>query len=255
MVDFLTKILDAKKEEVKELKQNPSHIQEPARKVSSLVEVLKSSSKMQVIAEIKRASPSKGEIKLEVDPAQQATEYEEAGAAAISVLTDTAYFKGSTEDLALVSRSVKLPLLCKDFIIDQIQIDIAKKAGAQVILLIVAALTQEKLENLYHYAKLQNLEVLVEVHNEQELNQAMLLHPELIGINNRNLKTFEIDLEVTDRLGAILKKADQLFISESGIKTPADVLRVKKAGAKGILVGETLMKSTNVAQSLAAFQL
>lgn len=255
MVDFLTKILDAKKEEVKELKRNPSHIQEPARKVSSLVEVLTSSSKMQVIAEIKRASPSKGEIKLEVDPAQQATEYEEAGAAAISVLTDTAYFKGSTEDLALVSRSVKLPLLCKDFIIDQIQIDIAKKAGAQVILLIVAALTQEKLENLYHYAKLQNLEVLVEVHNEQELNQAMLLHPELIGVNNRNLKTFEIDLEVTDRLGAILKKADQLFISESGIKTPADVLRVKKAGAKGILVGETLMKSTDVAQSLAAFQL
>lgn len=255
MVDFLTKILDAKKEEVKELKRNPSHIQEPARKVSSLVEVLTSSSKMQVIAEIKRASPSKGEIKLEVDPAQQATEYEEAGAAAISVLTDTAYFKGSTEDLALVSRSVKLPLLCKDFIIDQIQIDIAKKAGAQVILLIVAALTQEKLENLNHYAKLQNLEVLVEVHNEQELNQAMLLHPELIGVNNRNLKTFEIDLEVTDRLGAILKKADQLFISESGIKTPADVLRVKKAGAKGILVGETLMKSTDVAQSLAAFQL
>lgn len=255
MVDFLTKILDAKKEEVKELKRNPSHIQEPARKVSSLVEVLTSSSKMQVIAEIKRASPSKGEIKLEVNPAQQATEYEEAGAAAISVLTDTAYFKGSTEDLALVSRSVKLPLLCKDFIIDQIQIDIAKKAGAQVILLIVAALTQEKLENLYHYAKLQNLEVLVEVHNEQELNQAMLLHPELIGVNNRNLKTFEIDLEVTDRLGAILKKADQLFISESGIKTPADVLRVKKAGAKGILVGETLMKSTDVAQSLAAFQL
>lgn len=255
MVDFLTKILDAKKEEVKELKRNPSHIQEPARKVSSLVEVLTSSSKMQVIAEIKRASPSKGEIKLEVDPAQQATEYEEAGAAAISVLTDTAYFKGSTEDLALVSRSVKLPLLCKDFIIDQIQIDIAKKAGAQVILLIVAALTQEKLENLYHYAKLQNLEVLVEVHNEQELDQAMLLHPELIGVNNRNLKTFEIDLEVTDRLGAILKKADQLFISESGIKTPADVLRVKKAGAKGILVGETLMKSTDVAQSLAAFQL
>lgn len=255
MVDFLTKILDAKKEEVKELKRNPSHIQEPARKVSSLVEVLTSSSKMQVIAEIKRASPSKGEIKLEVDPAQQATEYEEAGAAAISVLTDTAYFKGSTEDLALVSRCVKLPLLCKDFIIDQIQIDIAKKAGAQVILLIVAALTQEKLENLYHYAKLQNLEVLVEVHNEQELDQAMLLHPELIGVNNRNLKTFEIDLEVTDRLGAILKKADQLFISESGIKTPADVLRVKKAGAKGILVGETLMKSTDVAQSLAAFQL
>lgn len=255
MVDFLTKILDAKKEEVKELKRNPSHIQEPARKVSSLVEVLTSSSKMQVIAEIKRASPSKGEIKLEVDPAQQATEYEEAGAAAISVLTDTAYFKGSTEDLALVSRSVKLPLLCKDFIIDQIQIDIAKKAGAQVILLIVAALTQEKLENLYHYAKLQNLEVLVEVHNEHELDQAMLLHPELIGVNNRNLKTFEIDLEVTVRLGAILKKADQLFISESGIKTPADVLRVKKAGAKGILVGETLMKSTDVAHSLAAFQL
>lgn len=255
MADFLTKILDAKKEEVKELKRNPNHIDEAAPKVPTLVERLTASSKMQVIAEIKRASPSKGEIKLEVDPSQQSTEYEAAGAAAISVLTDNAYFKGSTEDLALVRRSVKLPLLCKDFIIDQIQIDIAKKAGAQVILLIVAALTQEKLENLYNYAKLQNLEVLVEIHNEQELNQAMLLHPELIGVNNRNLKTFEIDLEVTDRLGAILKKADQLFISESGIKTPADVLRVKKAGAKGILVGETLMKSNNVAQSLAAFQL
>jgi len=255
MVDFLTKILDTKKEEVNELKQNPSFIQEPAFKVHSLIEVLNSSSKMQVIAEIKRASPSKGAINFGVDPAQQSLDYEEAGAAAISVLTDAAYFKGSIEDLALVRRSVKLPLLCKDFIIDEIQIDIAKQAGAQVILLIVAALTPEKLEALYNYAKQQNLEVLVEVHNEQELNQAMLLHPELIGINNRNLKTFEIDLEVTDRLGAILKKAGQLFISESGIKTREDVLRVKEAGAKGILVGETLMKSKNVAQNLAEFQL
>lgn len=207
--------------------------------------------KMNIIAEIKRASPSKGNINPGVKPAKQAEEYEASGANAISVLTDKPFFKGTLDDLKEVRKAVGLPILCKDFIIDRVQIDAAKQAGANVILLIAAALEDDKLRSLYEYAYHQDLEVLLEVHNEEEMERALLLNPPVIGINNRNLKTFEVDLGTTERLLAQYgKDRDRLYISESGMKTTEDVERVRKAGAKAILVGETLMLSCNIQQTM-----
>ena len=197
----------------------------------------------------------KGEINLDVNPIEQASTYEEAGASAISVLTDETFFKGSIEDLKIVSQHVQIPRLCKDFMIDEIQIDRAYNAGATIILLIVAALSKERLKALYDYAKQKGLDVLTEVHDEQELEAALEINAELIGINNRNLKTFVVDLEVTERLASKLDPTKHLIISESGIKTVEDVERVKKAGARGILVGETLMQAENVAETLKQFRL
>ena len=255
MGNILTKIIDQKQIEVPKLKE--AGVSGPALQVSrpSLVESLRSANSMAVIAEIKRASPSKGEIKLDVNPIEQASTYEQAGASAISVLTDETFFKGSIEDLKIVSQNVQIPRLCKDFMIDEIQIDRAYNAGATIILLIVAALSKERLKALYDYAKQKGLDVLTEVHDEQELEAALEINAELIGINNRNLKTFVVDLEVTERLASKLDPTKHLIISESGIKTVEDVERVKKAGARGILVGETLMQAENVAETLKQFRL
>ena len=255
MGNILTKIIDQKQIEVPKLKE--VGVSGPALQVSrpSLVESLRSATSMAVIAEIKRASPSKGEIKLDVNPIEQASTYEQAGASAISVLTDETFFKGSIEDLKIVSQNVQIPRLCKDFMIDEIQIDRAYNAGATIILLIVAALSKERLKALYDYAKQKGLDVLTEVHDEQELEAALEINAELIGINNRNLKTFVVDLEVTERLASKLDPTKHLIISESGIKTVEDVERVKKAGARGILVGETLMQAENVAETLKQFRL
>ena len=149
---------------------------------------------LHVIAEMKRASPSKGLIAEGADPVAQAIAYTEAGAACISVLTDATFFKGSFDDLAAVAEAVPTPLLCKDFMIHKVQIDRAKNAGASVILLIVAALTTEELAELYAYAMESGLEVLVEVHDEEELERALKIDAKLIGVNNRDLRTFEVDL-------------------------------------------------------------
>ncbi len=255
MGNILTKIIDQKKIEVSKLKEvgvtgSALQVVRP-----SLVESLRSATSMAVIAEIKRASPSKGEIKLDVNPIQQALTYERAGATAISVLTDETFFKGSTEDLQNVSQHVQIPRLCKDFIIDEIQIDRAYESGATIILLIVAALSKERLQRLYNYAKQKGLDVLTEVHDEQELKTALEIDAEIIGINNRNLKTFVVDLEVTERLASKLDPNKHIIISESGIKTVADVERVKNAGARGILVGETLMQADDVTETLKQFRL
>lgn len=252
---MLTKIIDQKKIEVPKLKE--TGVTEQVLHVSrpSLVERLRAATSMAVIAEIKRASPSKGAIKLDVNPIEQALTYERAGATAISVLTDEMFFKGSIEDLQEVSQHVQIPRLCKDFMIDEIQIDRAYAAGATVILLIVAALSKERLQALYDYAKQKGLDVLTEVHDEEELDAALAIDAEIIGINNRNLKTFVVDLEVTERLASRLDPSKHIIISESGIKTVADVERVKQAGARGILVGETLMEATDVAATLKQLQL
>lgn len=255
MENILTKIIEQKKIEVAKLKEIGVTGKAFQEKKPSLVESLQSATSIAVISEIKRASPSKGEIKLDVNPIEQAKIYEQAGATAISVLTDETFFKGSIEDLKNVSQHVQIPRLCKDFIIDEIQIDRANESGATIILLIVAALLKERLQELYAYAKQKGLDVLTEVHNEQELETALEIGAEIIGINNRNLKTFVVDLEVTERLASKLDPTKHLIISESGIKTVADVERVKKAGARGILVGETLMQAENVAQTLKEFQL
>lgn len=217
--------------------------------VSTFKEKVQSSTTMNIISEIKRSSPSKGDINQGVDPVLQAKQYEAEGAAAISVLTDPAFFNGTIEDLREVRKAVNLPILCKDFVINPIQIDRAKAAGANIILLIVAALEDQKLEDLYHYARELNLEILVEVHNEEEMERALKLNPELIGINNRNLKTFEVDIATTERLAAMVTNPDTILISESGMKTKADVIRAKNVGAKAILVGETLMLAPDIKQA------
>jgi indole-3-glycerol phosphate synthase len=183
---------------------------------------------------------------MEVDPISQAKAYESLGAAAISVLTDKPFFNGSMDDLRAVREAVDLPILCKDFMIDKVQIDHAKAAGANIILLIVAALDHEKLTSLYTYAKELDLEVLVEVHNEDEMERALNLDAKIIGINNRDLKTFEVDLGATEALAAMVMDPEIILVSESGIRTGADVVQVESAGASVILVGETFMRSDNL---------
>lgn len=250
---ILDKIIEKKIEEVKLLSGNEFATveYEPVPTFKSLVE---SSNKMNIIAEIKRASPSKGEINSNVDPVQQAKMYEKLGAKAISVLTDNRFFNGSMEDLIKVRKAVQLPILCKDFIIDPLQIDYAKAAGANIILLIVSALEDAKLRNLYQYAKGLDLEVLVEVHNEKEMEQAIQLKPKIIGINNRNLKTFEVDLSTTEKIASMVRETDIILISESGMKSGEDVVRVRNAGAKAVLVGETLMRSKNLRETFDELQ-
>ncbi|MFP7492689.1 indole-3-glycerol phosphate synthase TrpC [Terribacillus saccharophilus] len=250
---FLARILEEKQMEIATLKQTyrPTIAQ---RKPISLFDRFQQQKQLQIIAEIKRASPSKGMINPDVVPAEQAKMYQAAGAGAISVLTDTPFFKGTMDDLAAVREAVELPLLNKDFILDEIQIDRAADYGADVILLIVAALEKDRLHALYDYAKSKGMDVLVEVHNEEELSQAQNLGANIIGINNRNLKTFEVDLAVTERLIEKIDTSATLVISESGIMVPADAERAAKAGAKGILVGETLMRADDVAAILGTLK-
>lgn len=244
---ILDDILVEKRKEVASLKEQyqPGQVFESGPN-KTLYDTFMHSDHMSIIAEIKRASPSKGLINPDIDPAAQAMKYEHYGAGAISILTDRPFFQGKMEDLQAARELVRLPLLNKDFIIDPIQIDRAADYGANVILLIVAALSEQQLHDLYQYAVGKGLEVLVEVHNEEEMEAANQLGAKIIGINNRNLKTFEVDLGITERLADKVNAAETLLISESGIATMADVERVKAAGGRGILVGETMMRSAHL---------
>ncbi|GAB3046176.1 indole-3-glycerol phosphate synthase TrpC [Virgibacillus ainsalahensis] len=253
-MSILEKILVEKEKEVTQLKTQTFETLHD-KKITTFKEKVASSSNMNIISEIKRSSPSKGEIKMDVDPVTQAKQYEHSGAAAISILTDNPFFHGSMEDLRAVREAVELPILCKDFIIDPVQIDQAKAAGANIILLIAAALSDADLEKLYQYAKDQNLEVLCEVHNEEEMKRVLRLDPEIIGINNRNLKTFHVDLKATEDLAAMVTNPQTMLISESGIKTSEDVTRVRDFGADAILVGETLMRSSNLSETFQELQI
>ncbi|MGR3764658.1 indole-3-glycerol phosphate synthase TrpC [Rossellomorea sp. NS-SX7] len=255
MPTILQEIIDKKTQEIKELKEDGfKKYNQSLKQTEGLYDSLVNTDRLQVIAEIKRASPSKGDIRVEVDPVEQAKEYERAGAAAISVLTDTPFFKGTMGDLAEVRKNVALPILCKDFIIDPIQIDRAHDAGANIILLIVAALDTSALKSLFDYAESLGLEVLVEVHNEEEMRIALEMGASIIGINNRNLKTFEVSLDVTEKLAAMIKDHKIVLISESGIKNESDCERAAKAGAHGVLVGETLMRSEESGKTISTLQ-
>jgi indole-3-glycerol phosphate synthase len=207
---------------------------------------------MALIAEVKKASPSAGVICPDFDPMRIAREYEAAGASCLSVLTDEKFFQGSLDYLRQIRETVKLPLLRKDFIIDERQILEAIEWGADAILLIVAILTDEQLARFHALAIGAGLAVLVEVHDEEELERALKISPALLGVNNRNLKTFAVDLGTTERLAARLedgrlKMAEKpLLVAESGIHTRADVERVKRCGASAILVGESLVKQGDI---------
>lgn len=253
-MSILTKIILEKEKEVKKL-QGQTFDAQMIKTVTPFKERIRDSKKMNMIAEIKRASPSKGNIHMAVDPAAQALAYNIHGAQAISVLTDHAFFKGSMDDLRAVRQVVDLPLLCKDFIIDPLQIDQAKAAGANIILLIVAALGQKQLKTLYDYAVKKDLEVLVEVHNEAEMERALAINAQIIGINNRDLNTFNVDLKTTQTLAAMVNDPRITLISESGIVTQDDVITLRNSGADAILVGETLMRSTHLKQTFTNLQI
>ncbi len=252
---ILDKILDEKVREVEQLLKEEVVVEGSEVTRPSLFNKLYGTEHLQVIAEMKRASPSKGLIAEGADPVAQALAYAGAGAACISVLTDAPFFKGSFDDLAAVAKVVETPLLCKDFIIHQVQIDRAKKAGASVILLIVAALKDDQLANLHAYAVASGLEVLVEVHDAEELERALRIDAKIIGVNNRDLRTFEVDLKRTEEIAALFPFHEKrVFISESGIVSDQDAIRVADVGASAILVGESLMRSGAVAETLKSMQ-
>ena len=195
-----------------------------------------------VIAEIKKASPSKGLIRPNFDPIEHAKDYEVSGATCLSVLTDVKYFKGSDRYLTEVKQASKLPILRKDFIIDPYQVAQSKLMGADCILLIVAALSRPQLQELAAYANQVSIDVLVEVHDKAELNCALDLDNDLIGINNRNLHNFETSLQTTLELKKYIPEG-KLVITESGIHSIDDVKLMKSNGIFGFLVGETFMKA------------
>ena len=204
-----------------------------------------------LIAEVKKASPSAGVICKDFDPVRIAKEYEAAGASCLSVLTDEKFFQGSLDYLRQIRAAVKIPLLRKDFIIDERQILEAIEWGADAILLIVAILSDEQLAKFHSLATEAGLAVLVEVHDEAELVRALKISPALIGVNNRNLKTFKVDLGTTERLAAklfssLVTRHSSLLVAESGIHSRADVERLKKSGARAILVGESLMRDGDI---------
>ena len=202
--------------------------------------------KIGLIAEVKKASPSMGIICKDFDPVRIAKEYEAAGASCLSVLTDEKFFQGSLDYLRQIRAAVKLPLLRKDFIIDERQILEAIEWGADAILLIVAILTDEQLQKFHSLAVEAGLAVLVEVHDEEELERALKISPKLVGVNNRNLKTFKVDLATTENLSPLILQNGSLLVAESGIHTRADVERVQKCGAGAILVGESLVKQGDI---------
>lgn len=199
-----------------------------------------------LIAEVKKASPSAGVICGDFEPVRIAKEYEAAGASCLSVLTDEHFFQGSLDYLRQIRSSVQLPLLRKDFIIDERQILEAIEWGADAVLLIVSILSDDQLRRFHSLAMEAGLAALVEVHDAAELDRALKAGAELIGVNNRDLKTFAVDLSTTERLAAKMD-GTKILVAESGIHTRADVVRLGKCGARAILVGESLLRGGDIA--------
>ncbi|MDQ0188546.1 indole-3-glycerol phosphate synthase TrpC [Alicyclobacillus cycloheptanicus] len=244
MTTFLERILETKHAEVERLlasgRPDAAQLAElpPTR---GFAKHLSDNERLSVIAEVKQASPSKGLITTDFRPVETACTYAEGGARAISVLTDETYFRGSLDDLKNIRRAVGVPVLRKDFIIHEAQIDEARAAGADAILLIVAALRRDRLISLSKYAQGLGLDVLVEIHGLDELDSALAASPSVLGVNNRDLRTFEVSLETTEKVAEAMPPGLP-FIAESGVHTAADAARLAACGACGILVGESLMR-------------
>lgn len=245
---ILDKIVEDKKVELQSFPEKVTIVTN--RSLLSFTDRLAKTDSLALISEVKRASPSAGNINVDIDPVTQAQLYEQGGADAISVLTDEKHFKGTLNDLEAVRQAVNIPILNKNFIIDERQIYQAYNAGADIILLIVAILNDEQLEKFYKIATDLGMDVIVEVHDEQEMPRALNIDPNIIGINNRNLKEFTVDIAHTEDLLNKYGDKDKYFISESGVKTSADAKRMLEAGAKGLLVGETLMRSADASQTI-----
>jgi len=239
---MLDKILANKKYEIEKIPENLP------KRTKDILEPLQTLKNKPFIAEVKKASPSIGEIKSDASPAAQAEQYEKCGAGAVSVLTDKHFFKGSFEYLKEVSEKVNIPVLCKDFIISERQIDAAYAFGADIILIIAAILTQEEIKKLSEKAWEMNLHILYEIHTPEEYEKIKDLSPAMVGVNSRNLDTLEIDKQKGAKILNALP--DSPFkIAESGINTTEDIVNFRKAGANAFLIGTYLMKSGNIRES------
>ena len=256
---ILGEIVEKRLVRIEEAKKNRSFdevrtIAEHSRNPMSLQRAIGARSGVSLIAEMKRSSPSAGALDPHLDPANRAGLYCDAGATAISVLTEQDYFSGSIDDLAAVSviaRGSGVPVLRKDFIVDTYQVYEARAAGADCILLIIAILDPEKYADLFTLSTSMGMDVLVEVFDEAELESAMKVEPRIVGINNRNLKTLDTSLSVFEGLAPKIP-ADRIRVAESGMKTAADVERMGHAGANAVLVGESLMKAGSDIRKLAS---
>ena len=250
----LDDIVEKRKEQLQREKDNikPQDMKEMAlnskNKNHGFKEALKKSG-LSVISEVKKASPSKGVIAEDFRPVETAIAYEDAGAAAISCLTEEHYFKGGSKYFADIRAKVDIPMLRKDFIFDEYQIYEAKVLGADAILLIAAILSEEKIKEFYDLAKSLEIDCLVEVHNEKELKKVVACGCDIIGINNRKLKTFDVDLNTTSKLAPLIPY-EAVLVSESGMKDENDMKNVKEQGADAVLIGETFMRSDNIKETM-----
>jgi indole-3-glycerol phosphate synthase len=257
MTDILNRILARKAEEIAErqytvpLAELTARIAEQpdTRGFAAAIEAKIDAGLPAIIAEVKKASPSKGVIRADFDPAAIARSYEEAGAACLSVLTDRDFFQGSELFLQQARKACSLPLLRKDFIIDPYQVHEARAIGADCILLIVAALDDDALLQLSLLAAELDMDVLCEVHDEEEMERAMTLPVALIGVNNRNLRNFETSLETSLAMQELIEY-DRVLVAESGINTPEDVARLREGGIQAFLVGEAFMRAEDPGSEL-----
>ncbi|MDP2209220.1 MAG: indole-3-glycerol phosphate synthase TrpC [Bacteroidota bacterium] len=256
-MNVLENIISAKIEEVKKKKKDIPIASLEAmeyfkRNTVSLSAALKYKNGIGIIAEIKRKSPSAGILRKEVDIKNMAASYQQNGAAAISVLTEENYFNGSLNDLKDARSVVDIPILRKDFIIDEYEIYEAKAFGADAVLLIADLLSKEQLRQLFYAAKSLGLECLVEIHSTESVDKLDFSLMKLIGINNRDLNTFSCNLDTFGKIAKLLPE-DVVLVSESGIKNVDDLLRLQNDGAKGALIGEYFMKSENPGSALSEF--
>lgn len=247
---ILDEIVEHKRQEVRE-REMSTPLEEVQRQCLSAPPPRKPdfSAPMSVIAEVKRRSPSKGAFVTDLDPVAQARRYQAGGASAISVLCDARYFGGSLDDLAAVRQAIDVPVLCKDFILTPYQVSEARARGADLMLLIVAALQDRELIGLQRLILDLGMTPLVEVHDQHDLARAVAADARLIGINNRDLADFSVDLITTEYL-APLCPDDAVVVSESGIASREDVERARRVGATVVLVGETLMRSEDPAETI-----
>ena len=256
MHNMLRKILDYKQIEIEKQKKAAPleslniEASKASRPFASALKKKHQMNRPAIIAEIKKASPSKGIIRPNFDPVSIAKSYQSGGASCLSVLTDKHFFKGSDDYISLVKEHCSLPVLRKDFIIDPYQIHQAKAIGADAILLIVAALDDHQLHDFSQIAENLDLDVLVESHDRQELDRALALHSPLIGVNNRDLNTFETDLQTSIDLVAMIPE-DKILVSESGIHTAEDIRRLQVHRINCFLIGEALMREPSPGEKLA----
>lgn len=256
--DILNKIVAYKQEEVaiakatvsiSELKTRIADLEDVPRGFERHLREAVASDWTAIIAEVKKGSPSKGIIRPDFDPLDIASTYQDNGATCLSVLTDEKFFLGHLRFLALIREAVSLPLLRKDFICDSYQIYEARAAGADAILLIAAMLDLNQLRDFHAVARENHLDVLLEVHDEAEMETALQTDCKLIGVNNRNLRTFETDLATTGRLARMLP-TDRLLVAESGINNRSDIVKLKNDGASAFLIGESMMRENDIGAKL-----